>query len=445
MGVYSLVGKAAGASLGFIHGNIPGGVIGYQAGKYLTSNSSTGMATPTRDNRGRYTKSGTGSKPYTPLQSRSTSRGRSSVRTPSSSRSTNRSKSRGTYGIAAGTGTGPHAVVRRKKTKLSVRKSLAKVDKKFAKKVKTVINTKVKPGGVLETHHAEAMSCSTLTNQQVIQCYPNVNSTAEGELFSPTQVMYAVSRLYGQGVLTATPSLTDATMFDRKNFITEVLSQECNYNIRNNSNRTLNVHMYVFQAKKQHNIDFPKAMWATSLSAAIVDGSVGTYANTPAMNTTTLRADPRNSEQFRQFWKTDLISMVIEPGQSVYQKVKGEAGTYDMKKFYTSDVYQRFNKKCRYVMFVVYPDLIAGTSAAGDVFGRIGHAVTNEYLIIETSQVVKFAVPDQIGFTYAGTASGTNQQLDKRIQKFGSEYLYSTQIGLTAVRVDEVNPQLNTD
>jgi hypothetical protein len=435
-------GPAAGAALGFIHNNLPGAYAGYQVGKFLTSKNQTGTMAANRGHR------------------RSVSRGRNSKVTmvkgvatkrkysKSGSRKRVAKKRRATsvtaVGFRANASAGGSSFIKRGKSVVKAGKKHVRISRKFAKKVKEVVEEKIQHHGTFKTIFVEGLDLAVKTNEQIPIKAPFQGSTAVGgALFTPTWVMYAVARLYGQATAASAPDITDATMFDRKNFTINVLNDVCHYRFRNNTNRTVSFRMYVCQSRNQSTLYDPLTAWGNALAQGVADGSVGTYANTPAATVYNLREDPRSCPQWNTFWKCDVTDVVMEPGQTAYECVKSEGGIYDMKKFYVDDTYLTYNKKGRWVFLVGYVDLVEGV---GGESGRIGHAVSHENVVCETERVIKFAVPDQIGFVYSGsTASGTNQQLNKRIRKYGMENISSLVEPASIIRVDEQNPQLNTD
>lgn len=251
--------------------------------------------------------------------------------------------------------------------------------------------------------------------------------------------------MYGQGVQATNPLLTDGTMFDRKNFVFNVIRDECRYIFKNNSNRGIKFRMYVCQSKSNATPDSPVNSWASAITQGIADGTYGSYNNTPAMTVNDLYADPRNAVQFNNWWKCETQDFALDPGETASAVVKSECGVYDMKKFYNADTYQVYNRKGRWVFFVCYNDLVTGPTPYSSI-GRLAHSVGGEGLIVETVRDTMFSLPEQIGFTYPASYPGAvNQTLNKRIRKFGYETGAVTTTVASVIRVDPVNPELNTD
>lgn len=197
--------------------------------------------------------------------------------------------------------------------------------------------------------------------------------------------------------------------------------------MKNNTSRTMYLRMYVCSPKYQRpsgvmtntdgtvindwyraltyegQIAFNAGTSATADSTQAMKVNVGNYV-TP----NTMYAKPTDCATFNKWWKTDCYTIVLEPGQVHNHTVQGDEIEMDFSKMYvkaqanqnaTLADLQKFN---RYVFFTGVTEMAYDTSngavrAQNNQVGPSGSTYQAQYLLFETEIHAKIKMPEITG------------------------------------------------
>lgn len=448
-----IVGYPSAAALGYIHGGVYGAKNAINAYKLLSKNKQS-MAPVKRKNHGNHrrgskrvrTQSTIGSSGSLSLYPR-----RGSV---SSSLSVRSSSTRaGSQRMMRQTGVGSRApyVSRTRFTKsvsFAHKKKTQKLPKGFAKKVALALK-KNAPKGIY-TEVVQDTIFNGTDNVQNPQAIPYVLTTTigaittEGLLFDPTQVLYAASALFnGFGSVAKAKNPTAAGLFDYENIVIDVLSASADIVMHNNSQRTYILDIYDCAVKIPGNYPNVRTDWVSAMSQDAVAG-----INPFSTNPTNMYQSPNMSPQFKQYYKTGVEHIVLEPGQVHTVTVPGpKMMKYDFAKFWKEGVFINQQKMVRKPLIIAKLDVIGARTAIStpSTTGRlkeVGISGVNG-LLIETKVNYKLSMPEQTGFIYpASTAAGLKQPLTFRHMAYAIINFNDPQDeGDVEVRIDEEQPQ----
>lgn len=448
MTIYDYAGPVAGATLGYIMGNTRGAIAGYKLARNFVKrmpatrrHSIAGpYPTPSRSRRGStMSVSSVGSNPFArrgSVASSSSTARRMSLGTRSTvsvAGSTSASGYRGVRGNAA--------AVKKKRTKgvSWQRRKRVKVTRKFKKKVKEAMMEEHLQGTYLKVTYNRILAPGNFDQQAAVDMgvsFGNLQyNNAADVLFNgrtPAEFVGPLSNEWENPLI-------------RKDII---LNSWVSYELKNMSQRTWTVKGYVCKPKSVTTDESPNGALGDWTSGMVVEAGNGIN---PSSNTpNTLYSDPRDCAQFNQFWKCELTTIVLEPGQSHTMFVQGPNDfVLDYKKLYakhhlsSTGVWQLFGKYSRHVFFVGYCDLVTSESASAGRYPSTG--VGSGGIVVERKEMYRLKCPESAGFKFAGTGVGTSQQLDmkkptKIIKIFGSAIVGAVQDVLEENPITVINP-----
>lgn len=203
-----------------------------------------------------------------------------------------------------------------------------------------------------------------------------------------------------------------------------VVSSRVEYLLRNNTQHTITVHVYLCAPKVQSNWISPSE---TTASPAIVIGDallnpvdfwadclnddVALGVNVSSnLTVNTLFCTPTMTRGFARCYKSELTEIVLEPGQTYLYGYQGPSNLdLDFSKMYRNSVFMSLQKFSRFPMFVVRSDLI-GTSTGSVVRSSVNNAGFGNLVAMEKRVYYKMKMPDDAGFrssvVVAGAAAG---------------------------------------
>lgn len=335
-------------------------------------------------------------------------------------------------GVYRGVGSNPSFLRVKRKRGVAMKKlGKMKVSREFKKKVRVAMDDNVS-GRYLKVQYAHFPPSGTLNTQQT----PNF-----GAFFTPTYYANASSILFNGNTAGAVefPAITDVNWNDPISRKDHILNSYVSFEMKNMSQRTYTVKMYVCAPKTKIDSNDAYGDWQRGLE------SMNNYGTNPLNNTPqTLYADPRHVPQFNNLWKTEVTTCVLTPGETNTFFVQGPSDyTIDYTKMWqkNSSLLQLpypWAKFSRHIFFVYYPDILTTTLATPGRYPSTGTGGGG--LAIEYKQLFKISCPVTAGFVYpASTAAGVNQSLD-RIEPVKVIKIFSIAQSGTTQDVNEENP-----
>lgn len=389
-------GIASGAALGYIHNNVRGAIKGAAAGYHFAKESGNSMPpAPNKDD----------SKRRRIEWNAGTSRNRSVGFLHHTPRSIGNSNYRKIGSNAAAVRTRKVKGIARKKKKRVI------VSKKFARKVQKALEKEDLKGKYLKVTYARMAPPASQTSQAVID-FANV--------FAPLEYVDAADVMFNDAVAVENPTFADLdweNVWVRKD---HVLNSSMQLEMKNMSQRTYTMKIYVAQPRGTPTDPAPNdavADWATGLLVANANGG-NPFGNTQ----TTLYSVPTDSPQFNQFWKVQCETVILQPGQSHTYVLQGPQDMIiDYSKLRIKNISAApnwlvpFAKFTRNVFIVGYCDLVTSTLAGSGRFPSGGVGIGG--VVFEKRMFYKLKCPDSAGFQYPGGVypAGQAQQLDQKL------------------------------
>lgn len=433
------VAGVSGAVLGYIHNNVQGAYTGYQVGKKLSQlKANMGVAgkrqnpfeTPPSTVRGRRD-----SVASTVSMGRASSRARSR----SSVRSGVKRSVRFTVAKKGGNWRSLKSdaafVAKKQKGFKQVRHKRAKVSPAFRRKVNDALHGTFY-GEYEKGIPARMPSITANDSQQVFQ---------DGLLFQPLDFFDAADVMFDGKAPADVPVLSTSKWtngYIRKDY---VVDSYATFEMKNFSQRTYTISMFNCAPKTKPQADLTVSMnpvlsWDLGLLEAYNQGT------NPTNNLKTqLFKDPRHDPTFNKYWKAEVSTIVLGPGQSHMFHVPGPKGIeIDYSKQFVipatgiPSAIMPYDKWTRGVFFVYYLDLVE-TALLG--VGRyVSGGVGPGGLGYEKRLTMKMRVPDDAGFKYPAThVAGASQQLNYRLPARIKTY-FPNGIGGAISDVLEENP-----
>lgn len=339
----------------------------------------------------------------------------------------------------------PRVVKRESQPRIKQRKRV-NVSKSFrAKTLETLAEKKVT--GIFVTDQVEFMRVGSVGNKQDWGQYPNNGHSkidAQGQLFGSTRIMHAASRCWNLKASKQEPLIGDTQMFGSDGVTTlpqykvDVRNQWWEFDLKNNTHKTLNIKIHQCGHKKNGNYDAPLVALneglvfdfnnKTTISSTVASGG----ADVQLTDTTTL-VKPELVSTFKKIYSTKTIEVILEPGQEYSFTVQGPRMLYDLNKFFspnvvadTVPVYNEKQKNDISLMWQVNVDMGSGINVGGTAttFGQlkipfpeatsVENAIERSHVLIIRSQYhCKLLMPEQTGFNKTG-GTGTTQLLGQR-------------------------------
>lgn len=328
------------------------------------------------------------------------------------------------------------------------RKKPIKVGSKFRKKVKQALETSKGVGWMRETLVPQIMALSD--NIQTLLTPGRLVDGKAGFFFTPNYVNYVASVLYGKHTESLSDILTnDPGLFRIANLKIDVIEQNYVMRLRNNSPRTLDIHLHDYSPKSSQSTVNPVATWGSELSNTSPFGAAGTAGqesreNVSAAVLSTLGNRPQYTTLMRHLYTWDTTTVKLEPGKEYYHKVRGpNHKTYAYNRYFKDSAFQNEQKFSKGTIITCSIDLVATTLASIGRYTDIGTAEPLG-LIVETEIFTKIRVPERAGFQVPSPAlaAGDVQNLtQKNFHTYALKYWPSLigQAGVVEMRVDE-NP-----
>lgn len=347
------------------------------------------------------------------------------------------------------------------KVRFSRKRKFVKVSNNLRKKIKLVIESEKLIGKYTHVTYYQFTPgkpfSGAFDDQQTVEYFGLLTRTGAGPsitqnriLFSPMGVLSAVGRLLNPtNVTKAALSVIDynniGTLNGYLNYQTakiKVLKQTAIYRIRNNTGRSVTLKIYCLTPKTQDMANQevginPTDIWNSSLD--LQDNNPLTGENPLSVRLETLYANPKMCSGFRQHYKIEETIVNIDAGKEYNYKVDGPSMMYEYAKYWTLSKFYDKQKFTKQVMMVAYNDLVRTT---GGTTGRYTDHTVNDAssILVEQSYYIKFAIPDQVGFTMPSSlTSGANQSLTSRRYCFGIDNYQGDQAG-TVEYVGDENP-----
>lgn len=459
MGWREYAGAAAGGTLGFILGDVPGATLGALNGAGLTRIMERGRKRTRVESPVWYGSAKRRSGSRLSVRWKSTSRSRSGrSQRLQLAKIGRRLKYRNQYPTLR------RATMKGRQKKTKFKHKRIRISNKFRKKVRKVVQSIKNKGFFQWTSYAASITSNgtgtpSRSVQEVIMIrnhtlkdLQNPQPTQISPLFSPSLFASMCNVLWANG---AGPSNVD-TVWDScvggndvglfQYAKIPVIKSWMKYCIKNNTTNTAEIKMYICKPKSRSAIyrflDPTKdttgdiAYMADPLQDwlyAIRQGTKTSFTQFGVRNrnplikglhttqeTFTMDTDPRQYPYFNQWWKTDVVKMKIYPGQCVEKIVKGpEDIMIDMSKLWktgpdgnlpnsTAAVippgwdFTEIQPYCRFVFFVYKPELACvNVGAPGTLKGvrqfEPSSTTDAQAIVWEQKMYAKLGKPDQIG------------------------------------------------
>jgi len=475
--VNEYLGAAAGAALGFVHGDVPGAVAGWNLGrkaaradfgrrivkygndyfypkrkmapippqespgnmfqtprKRVASSGDLFTRSSKRSGTPRYSSvvKKVGGRRYRPK-----TRGRSVRKTPKSEN------------INTGNATRKKSV---KKNKKAVR-----ISPKFRKAVKQALTAKSLKG--VHTNRGFNKFDLPKSNQQQWQHIIWNGSTGNGVMFSPIQVGDAAAQLWKKKAPNVDPFLNRNLNFSEINSIINVVNSYTVAEFANMTHRTVWITIYECIFKASRNAadvagapqQWEKCLADDAVAFIALDGANG-YDGTSTASVKKLGATPGQTSSFSQFFKYTSRNVVLEPGQRFVHHIQGPKNTvYDYSKFAGE---LSFNNnaagKTMSCFAVMHSDLVTDDVASGAGRYKItgtGADVSGHYIAMDVKTTFVLELPEQAGFEYpVATTAGSQQDLTRRKRAYlDNVWIFGADPASTAVhRIDSNQPATDT-
>lgn len=336
----------------------------------------------------------------------------------------------------------PRVTKRERQPRVKKRKSV-NVSKSFRLKTQKVIAEK-QVTGIYITDQIEVIRCGIAPNVQDWEMLPNKDhpiAGMKGDLFGLTRVVAAASRCWNKKAPSRTPGIGDSQMFGSatdnsklSNYKFDVRAQWWEFNLKNNTHKTLNVRIHQCGHKKYGNYDDPLDLLNEGIIHDFLEGNTISSINgvSGVLNDRTTLIKPELVTSFKNQYSTKTIAVVLEPGQEYTFKVEGPAMVYDAKKFFSTNniadvgpIYNTKQKNDMSLMWQVTTDMGGGYNAAGSTnaygllpipwtVGEGGGASRTHVLVVRARYHCKLLMPEQVGFDKSSIPSGSTQNLELR-------------------------------
>lgn len=471
---------AAGGTLGFITGNIPGAV----AGASLAANMVGGSSTMKRKHTGRQLtlnqkRRRTDSRPtyrsqYTQTDSnmaRSTSRSRHRLRHSRRRSSTSSAASALSYLRRSQTGRGfvtrstqtrgVGRVVKRtlpqmgnnnayqqatfkkgNKVKFEARKRPVFVSNKLRAKIKKVAGATNKYYGWYKEIQ-QAPITQPVDNNLVWKELCPYTSDNVSSAFSPVDILNAASVLWNTKIpTTANKLLNDTDNFKSDNFKVRVMDSNQRTIITNNTSHQVVLKLYDLSPKSTTAAQNTGFGWnpLSFIDQALIQmapsgapGSAGTISNSNPLTVIkeTQGFNPTMIPQFKALYSIDQTRVILEPGKSYVHVLQGPKDKiYDFSKYYQSGV---FNNQQKFVKHTIYSVSVEVVGTSTGALGRfVDLAANSGYgILTETTTFTKLELPEQAGFVMptALPVAGKSQYLGNRKNSFAIKHWTVGQTG----------------
>jgi len=440
------VGSAAGGTLGFIVGNIPGAYIGSKAGYNLSKNKQMAVIKNKRPREEQVAKT------Y-----KKTTKGGKKLGKVYGPRSKISNVNANVVGQSA-----RQAVHKRVKDGIKEKKrKKVKVPKLLKKQILQVFDKKDVYGTMNVIMHGSVADLNTnrYIDQKVFPLpLPRIADNKQaGLLFDPYYWQFVAARLFNnrpaeQPTTGAWGNIVTESGTDWENFnqLTSdggalkltVQKAYAVIKMKNNTSRTMYLRMYVSAPKYQrisgtmndadgHAINDWKRALAAEGGLAFNAGTSATADATQAMKVNvggyvtvnTMYAKPTDVQTFNRLWKTDCYTIVLEPGQVHNHTIQGDEIELDYSKMFVKSqssssglTFADLQKFSRCVYFtgvteMAYDSAVGGVRAQNNQVGPTGSTYQAQYLLFETEIHAKIKMPEITGGSAPAIAASGSKTL----------------------------------
>jgi len=429
------VGGVSGAALGYIHDNSRGAFIGwnygYNRGKLLNNKlpKKKTMA-PVGNNKRRKASStlaGTPAKRRLSISSSSSRR--------SSLLSTGHARLRSTRFVGSGAGV-VQVKGRAKKRKM---KKAVSVSKKLREKIKKVISGNDIQGMTQEISYGCMRLLGISDNKQIVYDITTSNAGGENPFFSHIKVIDAASCLWNNKVQAETKALADIGNFTSKKLKVKVIDSSVTYNIKNNTQRKVNIRLLEVKPVSGQVQGSPFASWIAALNFQ----AAGNGPNQSIIDVEQLYTNPGMLPDFRKLFNIHTVSIEIPAGGEYKHYIQGPKDKlFDLQRAYNGALFQNYHKECVWLMAILIPDLV---TTDGGQYGRYYAGGTDEQdygVAFETITRYKMNMPEMTGLVDQNPAAGTTVEFDQRQFSYAFKTYGLTPTG-TIISVNDENPVQN--
>ncbi len=242
---------------------------------------------------------------------------------------------------------------------------------------------------------------------------------------------------------TGVPITGNASAPDKKGVDLHVINSYVTWELKNNSQRCMNIEIYHCVPK----VKFPSALPLETFDGAIAAleedattagtllSNLPSNANDDLVQNPSLR--PKTLEPFSTVYKYEKVSITIAPGETFKHSIQGPKGLdINFSKLYEGEDDmggKMWNKSSLACMVSLKPDLVYATAGVGSAdtdkgIGRFSaRGLTSggnlkDMIGIEVKEVFKMAMPDDTGFVQQAISAGTTQTLNmkKKVTAYGN-------------------------
>lgn len=455
------LGEAAGATLGFIAGDVPGAVIGQRIAQRLFTKeiNMKRKAAPENEQAMRAAMTKYGSKNIKSIRGRQSKVKVSSGLKAKIKKVIEEKKAPGTY----------------------IKTTQGTIGSCISSVAGTVFNATV--NGVINQIGVIPMYSDTasLGGQQccwwqVLSPYGNANNTQNGwdlSFFTPAKIMDAASILWNRKPMDQDPyqtggnftTQTSALGVPQNNYRSNIFIKNSyvTFEFKNNGQRTMKLHIrhcvpktkFVATSPLQ---SFQSGVFNDGTTSGNQGGPLIPYAGSAGDSFAHYMNDidlPWSFvDNFNRNWKYETVKILIAPGETCKHSVKGpknmNVNFNDLYKDGTYNFYTFYKKTSMAVVIGVEPDLVFATSTGGrfDYTGRWVDFLSNtdpkikNPISVEIKEHFDLSMPEVSGFITQSAVAGGTQPLNLRTKKYAS-YKYGDNIDESAAvvtRYDEEQP-----
>jgi len=426
------IGAAAGGTLGFIAGDIPGAVAGAGFGyKYGQENLPKNKMVNGKRKRTSHIKIIGTRRPGAARTVRRTSKVKKTyhVNKVNRSKGSSRDDDRGVVVSAK----------RSKGLKPKGRKPV-KVSAAFKRKVNKSLEGKKAIGHMREIVSRKC-GFSIPDNLQEVNYLTDENASTHG-FFSPVRVMDAASCLFNKKAAARNKQNT-TNNFPHTITKVNVLSQYATMTLNNQTRRCKTITIYQASQKgKLQATTEPLGAWTAGLlldAQNLPDGDT-LGPNLSGVVKEFLGMKPTMNKAWNKEWNVEAKTIQLEAGQTFSFTIPGPSGVYDYQKMHdgNSGVISELHPWTKYVFYTVYNDLVVTNLGITGRFETIPPLITNA-IVCEYTYNYKIEAPEITGFDTPGTFGATQS-----LNLIKDAYIYqnySAAIGLGTVnRIDDGDP-----
>jgi len=341
----------------------------------------------------------------------------------------------------------PRVTRSRKRIKVKGAKRV-KVSFKLKRKIQQVTES-AKVHGYFQDNRIDLCDPGAFAGGQNVERLPNRTLTFGGYLFNYDRVLHAASRLWNGKAGNISPSIFDPLNFNPNDTVIHVNKQWWTFRMRNNSTRTSSIRVYKCQSKNAVQNADALVQWTAGIQQMGTDGQL--IASTPALSVNTLHTGPTIANQFRKAYKTETITIHIQPGQEYSFSVNGPTMVYRGQDFYDANTYRPIQKQDIQLLWVSNVDMVGTHNASADTLGAYGYAPDTsvavtpaqqqlEKVYVESTYHCNLSLPEKVGGVLQSNVIGSLFQNGNRVRRTCIDEFGATTGFLFNHRRDEMNP-----